>query len=282
MKNLMIGMALAALSSGCSTDKVHEWMRAKPVPLTDFLPQHGRMARRADTFLVHYTWLDTNAVASAKFTNVHIAPFDVSRLRKGREYDNLKDKAMGGYDQMRDALVNLDGAIDDLGEYGRKAFATAFRDREKETRLKVVDSPKVPHTMVLEFAITAFVPTRAEIEAVGTVGSFFCPVPGVGLVADYLSAGMIAVECRARDSGTGKIVGMFADTESEPSALLQFSKYTYTSGAKISLKKLAEDVAKAAATRVEERAALRRDFPVEFIALPWESDLNKKAKGLLK
>ena len=122
----------------------------------------------------------------------------------------------------------------------------------------------------------------AALEAAGTIGGFFCPVPGVGLVADCLSAGMIAVECRARDSGTGKIVGMFADTESEPSELLQFSKYTYTSGAKISLKKLAEDVAKAAATRVEERAALRRDFPVEFIALPWENDLDKKVKGMFE
>ena len=286
MRKLMIGVVLAALAAGCSTDKVHEWMRAKPVPLTDFLPQNERLVRRADTFLVHYTWLDTNAMVKAEFKNVHIAPFDVSRLRKGREYDGLKDKAMGGYDKMRDALVNLDGAIDDLGEFGREAFVQAFGNHEKETKLKVVDDPKAPHTMVLEFAITAFVPTRAEIEAVGTVGGFFCPVPGVGLVADYLSAGMIAVECRARDSGTGKIVGMFADTESEPGALLQFSKYTYTSGAKISLKKLAEDVVKACGTRIEDRAGLRRSFPFDFIALPWESelgsDLNRKTREVFE
>ena len=282
MKKLMIGMALAALAAGCSTDKVHELMRAKPVPLTDFLPQNERLERRADTFLVHYTWLDTNAVKSARFTNVCVVPFDVSRLRKGKDYDGLKEKAMGGYDEMRDKLVSLDGAIDDLGAYGREIFVKTFKAHEKETKLKVVDDPRTPHTMVLEFAITAFVPTRAELEVVGTVGSFACPVPGVGLVADYLSAGMIAVECRARSSDTGKIVGMFADTEGEPSALLQFSKYTYTSGAKLSLKKLAEDVVQACGTKIEDRSKLRRSFPIDFIALPWENDLDKKVKGMLE
>ena len=275
MKKLMMGIALAVLAAGCSTDKVHEWTRAKPVPVTDFLPENERLVRRADTFLVHYTWLDTNAVASAEFKNVYIAPFDVSRLRKGQRYDNLKDKAMSGGDELRDKLIDLDKAIDDLGEYGREAFTKALKDHEKETNLKVVDDPKTPQTMVLELAITAFAPTRAALEAAGAIGGFFCPVPGVGLVADYLSAGMIAIECRARSSDTGRIVGMFADTEGEPSALLQYSKYSYTAGAKISLKKLADELVQACKTKVEDRAKLRREFPIQFIALPWETDLNR-------
>ena len=279
---ISVGVLLAVLAAGCSTDKIHEWTRAKPVPLTDFLPENERLVRRADTFLVHYTWLDTNAVVSAKFENVYIAPFDISRLRKGKDYDSLKDKAMSGGDELRNQLIDLDGAIDDLGKYGREAFVKAFKDHEKETGMKVVDDPKTPHTMALEFAITAFVPTRAGIEAAGAIGGMFCPVPGVGLVADYLSAGMIAIECRARSSDTGKVVAMFADTEGEPSALLQYSKFSYTAGAKISLKKLADELVQACKTKVEDRAKLRRSFPIEFIALPWESDLNEKAKGLLK
>ena len=279
---ISVGVILAVLAAGCSTDKIHELTRAEPVPLTDFLPGNERLVRRADTFLVHYTWLDTNAVVSAKFQNVYIAPFDVSRLRKGKDYDNFKDKALSGSDELRNKLINLDSAIDDLGEYGREVFVKAFKDHEKETKLMVVDAPGTPHTMVLEFAITAFVPTRAGIEAAGAIGGMFCPVPGVGLVADYLSAGMIAIECRARSSDTGKIVGMFADTEGEPSALLQYSKFSYTAGAKISLKKLADELVQACKTKVEDRAKLRRSFPIDFIALPWESDLNEKAKGMLK
>ena len=282
MNKLMFGMVLAALAAGCSTDKIHEWTRAEPVPLTDFLPQNERLVRRADTFLVHYTWLDTNAVAAAEFKNVYVAPFDISRLRKGQRYDQLKDQVMSGSDELRNKLIDLDKAIDDLGEYGREAFVKAFKAHEKETNLTVVDDPKVPHTLVLEFAITAFVPTRAALEAAGAIGGFFCPVPGVGLVADYLSAGMVAIECRARNSDTGRIVGMFADTEGEPSALLQYSKFSYTAGAKLSLKKLADELVQACRTKVEDRAKLRRSFPIEFIALPWESDLNEKAKGMLK
>ena len=271
-----VGVFLAVLAVGCSTDKIHELTRAKPVPLTDFLPENERLVRRADTFLVHYTWLDTNAVVAAEFENVYIAPFDVSRLRKGKGYDQLKDKtvdkAMSGYDKVRANLVDLDKAIDDLGEYGREVFVKTFRKHTRETNLRVVDDPKLPHTMVLEFAITAFVPTRAEIEVVGFVGGLFCPIPGVGLVADYLSAGSIAVECRARDSGTGRIVAMFADTEGEPSALLQYSKYTYTSSAKINLKKLAEECVLACKTKFEDRAGLRRSFPLDFIAFPWATN----------
>lgn len=267
MKRILFGIAATVLVAGCSTDKIHEMMRAKPVELTDFLPGNERLVRRADAFLVHYTWLDTNAVVAAEFKNVYIAPFDLSYLPKGNGYDSLRDK-----------IIDLDEAIKDLGEYGRNAFVKEFEAHEKETNLKVVDDPTLPHTMVLEFAITAFVPTRASLEAIGAIGGFFCPIPGIGLVADYLSAGMIAIECRVRDSGTGAIVGMFADTESEPSALLQYSKYSYTAAAKINLKKLAEECVLACGTKIEDRAALRRSFPLEFIALPWESDLNNRTK----
>ena len=75
---------------------------------------------------------------------------------------------------------------------------------------------------------------------------------------------------------------MFADTEGEPSALLQYSKFSYTAGAKISLKKLADELVQACKTKVEDRAKLRREFPIQFIALQWESDLNEKAKEMLK
>ena len=257
MKRLMIGMALAALAAGCSTDKIHSWMRHDAAELTDFLPGKERLVRQPDTFPVHYTWMDTNAVMKADYKCVYIAPFDLSYLRKGN-----------GYDEWRNGVAGLDDAIAELGEYGRKAFIKAFRDR----KIKVVDDPKTPHTAVFEFAITGFVPTRAEIEVVGTVGSFFCPVPGVGLVADCLAAGSLAIECRVRDSATNEVVLMFADAEGEPQALLQFAKYTYTAAAKINLKRIARDLAESC--MLDDASQMRRDFPLSFIAFPWESSLN--------
>lgn len=251
-------VAAAVLVGGCSTDKIHEWMRENPQELTDFLPGKERLVLRPATFPVHYTWMDTNAVLKADFKNVYVTPFDLSYLRKGNGYDEWRDKAAG-----------LDDAITELGEYGRNAFIQAFKER----KIPVVDDPKTPHTAVFEFAITGFVPTRAEIEVVGTVGSFFCPVPGVGLVADCLASGSLAIECRVRDSATKKVVLMFADAEGEPKALLQFAKYTYTAAAKINLKRIARDVAESCV--IEDASQMRRDFPFSFIALPWESSLNK-------
>ena len=261
MKKLIIGMAFAAVAAGCSTDKIHSWMRQDAAELTDFLPGKERLVRQPDTFPVHYTWMDTNAVVKADFKNVHIAPFDLSYLRKGN-----------GYDSVRDSLIGLDGAINDLGAYGHDVFVKAFKDRENETKLKVVDDPDTPHTAILELAITAFVPTRAEIEVAGTIGSLFCPIPGVGLVADCLASGEIAVEGRARDSKTKEIVFMFADAEGEPQALLQFAKFTYTSAAKINLKHIARDLVESCV--VDDASKMRREFPFRFIALPSDASLD--------
>ena len=259
MKTLVhaAAIAVAILGAGCSTDKIHEWMRHDAPEVTDFLPGKERLVRQPDTSPVHYTWWDTNATIKADFKCVYVAPFDLSYLRKGN-----------GYDEWRNAVAGLDDAITDLGEYGRKAVIQAFQDR----KIKVVDDPTTPHTAVIEFAITGFVPTRAEIEVVGTIGSFFCPVPGVGLVADYLAAGSIAIECRVRDSATQEVVFMFADAEGEPQALLQFAKYTYTAAAKINLKQIAKALAESCV--LDDASQMRRDFPISFIALPWESNLN--------
>ena len=254
-------LALVVWSTGCTTDTLHSWMRSDASELTDFLPDHEKLVKQPDTFPVHYTWMDTNAVVNAKIKNVYIAPINISYLRKGN-----------GYDEWRDSVTGLDDAINELGEYARDAFKVAFKERESRTGMKVTDDPKTPNTAILEFAITGFVPTRAEIQIVGTVGSFFCPVPGVGLVADMLGAGEIAVECRVRDSSTGKIFFMFANTEGEPKALLQFAKYTYTAAAKINLKRMANDLAESCA--MEDASAMRRDFPFGFIVLPWEVNLN--------
>ena len=260
MKTLvqMAAIAVAILVGGCSTDKIHSWMRQDAAELTDFLPGKERLVRQPDTFPVHYTWMNTNAVMKADFKSVYVAPFDLSYLRKGN-----------GYDEWRNNVTGLDDAIVELGEYGRNAFIQAFKER----KIKVVDDPATPHTAVFEFAITGFVPTRAEIEIVGFVGGLFCPVPGVGLVADCLASGEMAIECRVRDSATKEVVLMFADAEGEPKALLQFAKYSYTAAAKINLKRIARAVAESCV--LDDAYTMRRDFPFSFIALPWESSLNK-------
>lgn len=264
MKNLYsVSVVLVAiLMCGCSTDKIHSWMRTDASELTDFLPNHELLVRQPDTFPVHYTWMDTNAVMKAEFKHVYIAPVDVTRLRKGN-----------GYDEWRNGVIGLDDAITELGEYARSSFETAFAERANRTGLQVTNDPTTPNTAILEFAITGFVPTRAEVQVVGTVGSFFCPVPGVGLVADMLAAGELAVECRVRDSATKKIVFMFADTEGEPKALLQFAKFTYTAAARINLKRMANELAESCT--MEDASQMRREFPFSFVALPWESSLNK-------
>ena len=255
MNRLMLGAVIAVLAAGCTTDWIHRMTRHDAAELTDFLPGKERLVRNPDTFPVHYSWCDYEAIGKAGFKNVYVAPVDLSYLRKGNGYDTWRDKVLG-----------LEDAIADLGEYGHDAFVSAFKER----KLSVADSPDAPGTAVLELAITAFVPTRSEIAAVGTVADL--ALPGLGIVSDYLSSGEIAVECRVRDAATKEVVLMFADAEGEPKALLQFSKFSYTSAAKINLKKIAKAFAESCV--VEDASKLRREFPFSFISLPWDSRLN--------
>lgn len=259
MKRILLPLMVALALTGCTTDKVHSWMRADPAELSDFLPERERLVRQPDTSPFHYFWCDEDALVAAKFKNVHIAPVDTSYLREGKAVDSLRDK-----------IIGYDDEITSLAEYARKAYVKAFEKREERTGLKVVDSPDVPQTLVIEPAIIAFVPTRAVLNALGIAGSFV--VPGVDLVTDYLATGLVVVECRVRDSGTKKVVAMYADTENDPNALIQVAKLTFTSSAKINIKRIAEETAECCA--VGDYSKMRRSFPFEFITLPTEASLE--------
>ena len=258
MNSRIVGCAAVlatVLMTGCTTDWMHSMMRKDPAPITNFLPRNSRLVRQPDTFPVHYSWMDTNAVAKANFKSAYVAPFDLSYLRKGN-----------GYDEWRDKVAGLEDSIIELGNYGREAFIKALKARN----LKVVDNPNTPNTAIIELAITAFVPTRAEVAVVGTAADFV--LPGIGIVSDCLSSGEIAVECRVRDNATNKVVLMFADTEGDPNALLSLSKFTYTSSAKYNLKRLAEQFAESCV--IEDASTMRRDFPLGFINGPWDAKID--------
>lgn len=258
MSNEIIGsvvVLVAGLMAECSTDWVHSAMRQEPARLTKFLPNNQRLVRQPDTFPVHYSWMDMNAVNKADFKYIYIAPVDLSYLRKGN-----------GYDEWRDKVTGLDDSINELGEYARQVFISEVKKRN----FPIANSPYTPNTAIVELAITAFVPTRAEIAAVGTAADFV--IPGIGIVSDCLSSGEIAVECRIRDSVSKEIVLMFADTEGDPDALLSLSKFTYTSSAKYNLKRLAEQFVESCV--IEDASKMRRDFPLSIINGPWNTKLD--------
>ena len=257
VKYLIAATALIALA-GCKST-LTSWLRADPVPLTDFLPHHEKLQRMDDTCPFHYYWADLEALVKAAPKHIYIAPIETSYLQKG-----------SAWDQLEKSVTTASEDLKDLAEYAHLAYYKAFKSQEQAIGVTVVDSPDVPDTLVVESAIVAFAPTKAGLYTAGMIGDFF--VPCLGLVTDALSSGTIAVETRARLGKDGPIVAVLATTESDPNALISLSKFTWTTPAKINLKRIAMQTA--SSCTVEKMEDLDRGYPIEFFSTFSDADLD--------
>lgn len=252
-------MAAVLALSGCKST-LTSWLRADPVPLTDFLPHHEKLRRMDDSCPFQWYWADLEAFENAGLKHIYIAPVDTSYLQKG-----------GAWDEFAKNITTAEEDLQDLAEYARLAYYKAFKSQETAIGGTVVDSPDVPDTLVIESAIVAFAPTKASVYAAGFVGDFF--VPCLGIVTDVISSGTIAVETRARIGKDGPIVAVVADTENDPDALISLSKFTWTTPAKINLKRIA--IQTATSCTVDKMEDLDRGYPIEFFSTFSDADLDK-------
>lgn len=256
-KTLLVLTALLAFA-GCKST-LTSWLRADPVPLTDFLPHHEKLRRMDDSCPFHYYWADLDALMAADIKNVYIAPVETKYLQQGNAWDEFAK-----------SITTAEADLQDLAEFARKAYHKAFKSQEKAIGVTVVDSPDAPNTLVVESAIVAFAPTKSTLYAAGMVGDFF--VPCLGLVTDAISSGTIAVETRARIGKDGPIVAVLADTESDPNAIVSLAKLSWTTPAKINLKRIAMQTA--SSCTVDKMEDLDRGYPIEFISTFSDADLD--------
>lgn len=256
-KLLLVLTSFIALS-GCKST-LTSLMRVDPVPLTDFLPHHEKLRRMDDTCPFHYHWVDLDAFMAAGLKNIYIAPVDISHLQQGNAWDEIAKN-----------ITTADEDMKELAEFARLAYYKAFKSQEKAIGATVVDSPDVPNTLVVESAIVAFAPTKSGVYIAGQIGDFF--VPCLGMVTSAISAGTIAVETRARIGKDGPIVAALADTESDPEAIIPISKLTWTTPAKINLKRIA--IQTASCCTVDKMEDLDRGYPIEFISTFSDADLD--------
>jgi hypothetical protein len=243
---------------GCKST-LTSWLRSDPVPLTEFLPHHEKLRRMDATCPFHYHWCDLEALIAADIKHIYIAPIEMGYLQRGNAWNEFAKN-----------ITTAKEDLQELAQYARMAYYKAFKSQEKAIGVTVVDSPDVPNTLVLESAIVAFAPTKSTIYAAGLVGDFF--VPCLGLVTDAISSGTIAVESRARIGKNGPIVAALADTENDPDALISLSKLTWTTPAKINLKRIA--IQTATCCTVDKMEDLDRGYPIEFLSTFSDADLD--------
>lgn len=256
-KWLLVLATLLALV-GCKST-LTSLLRTDPVPLTDFLPHHEKLRRMDNTCPFHYHWCDLDALIAASPKHVYIAPVETGYLQKGNAWDELAK-----------SITTAEEDLKDLAEYARLAFYKAFKSQEKTIGVTVVDSPDVPDTFVVEAAIVAYAPTKSSVYIAGQIGDFF--VPCLGIVASEISSGTVAVEIRGRIGKDGPIVAALADTECDPDALISISKLTWTTPAKINLKRIA--IQTATCCTVDKMEDLDRGYPIEFISSFSDADLD--------
>jgi hypothetical protein len=130
-----------------------------------------------------------------------------------------------------------------IAEYTRQSFTRAFADDPKH-RFKVV-STAGPKTLILEVAITQLVPSKAVLNAIGYITWIPAVVSLSGSTAtdsQDTGKGVIAIEGRIRDGGSGEIIGMFADREHPPTAIVDLKALNWWAPAKAIIDQWSKDL----------------------------------------
>ena len=247
-KLLMLMTPLLLILTGCTT--FYEATRSDPPQLTAFLPDHKLLVKQSPEFPFYYFW-EKNNIDWNKYDKVYVAPVNTDYLLKDTWWESVDPKA----------LVNIKKDIPGLAEYMRDKFISELKRMETRGSFKVVDTPDMPGTASLELALTKLIPTKAELNYLGTAGGFF--VPGAGLAASLVSAGNVSMECKVIDSKTGELLLMYADREKDPSALINVAGFCWYNSAKSNIDMWARQTASMAV--VSKLQDMRRDFPFQLI-----------------
>ena len=208
-------LALLAALAGC---------KAKPAPDSGFLDDPAKLTHDPNSPFARAWW--NPAVNQQKYTRLYVAPVNTQYVMA----QNLWERASEA--QLSDADIRK--SIESMGTYMHDAFKNAA-DRDPKHRLKVVDEPSGPDTLVLEMAIVQLVPSKAVLNALGFVTWIPAAVAIFGSTvtqSEDQGKGVIAFEARMRDGATGEVVGMFADREHPPTALVDIKALNWWAPAK--------------------------------------------------
>ena len=224
-------------------------MKAGPAPDSGFLPESDRMAEQRDRFPFHRVWVSPTYNRET-YTEVLIKPVDTDYLMEMNWWGKISIKA----GKMRQDAAKL-------AVYAGDSLQEAVRSDPKN-RYDLV-SVAGRKTLVIEMAIVELVPTKAELNALGTAAGVV--VPGAGTAASLAGQGSIAIEMRFRDGGTREIVAMFADREKAKSAPVNLRGFTWYKFAEEILDDWSEQLIELANTAPEETVSDTSPFRLK----PW-------------
>lgn len=197
---LMAGLAL----TGC---------RASPAPESGFLEDWSKMRPDPDIPFNRGYW--NPQVDQAAYTEIYVAPVNTKYVMAQNIWERTNEVEVSEGDFRK--------SVDAMAPYMQEAFRKAAAE-DPHRRFVVVDKPG-PKTIILEMAIVQLVPAKVLMNAVGLVSWIPTALTAVGSTvasSEDKSKGIIAIEARLRDGATGEVVGMFADRQRPPTAVLDF------------------------------------------------------------
>lgn len=221
----IFGMATAGIASvGCQRDLTpvsplitHPLVHEKTCPLDGVwsAPKTGDFTKRK-TLYVHFAPLGTTFI-EGKY------PKEAQAMKK----------------LMHDHLVKHVGA--GLADINNMAH----------TDWQVTETPGQAD-IVIETAIVKLKPTQGVVNAIGTIGSFFSPIPGTGTIISQFTKGGIGIEGRIVDTRTKRPLFEFKDTNKDETILFSFNDYGRFGHDEESLEKWAQILAKLIVTGAKD------------------------------
>jgi len=192
--------------------------KAASAPDSGFLDDSGKMTKNPNLPFDKGYW--NREVSQTKYTKIYVAPVNTKYVMAQNIWERANEVQVNQED--------IGKAVDQMGSYMREAFKKAAAEDPKK-RLAVVDKPG-PNTIVLEMAIVQLVPSKAALNALGFISWIPTAVTVVGSTvteSEDQGKGVIAIEARLRDGATGEVMGMFADRERPPTAIVDIKSVTW-------------------------------------------------------
>lgn len=192
--------------------------KATPAPESGFLDDTSQMQQNPNVPFDKGYW--NREVNQAKYVKIYVAPVNTRYVMAQNIWEGTSTAQIKQED--------IKAAVDAMAQYMREAFRKAAA-ADPNRRLVVVDKPDA-NTIVLEMAITQLVPSKAALNALGFISWIPTAVTVAGSTlteSQDQGKGVIAIEARLRDGATGEVVGMFADRERPPTALVDLKSVSW-------------------------------------------------------
>lgn len=247
--SVVIMSVLAAVFFLAGCESAYEVTNADPSPVTNFLPDHQLLKEQKASFPFRRFWYDRK-IDWNRFTKIKIEPVNISYMLSDTWWQQVNPGKAGS---MREDAVQI-------ASFMQNAFVNAIQ-QDPCCNLSVTDTVD-SQTIVVRLAIVKLVPTKAYLDAAGTVAGFL--IPGASLV-NILNHGTVAMEGMIIDGGDNRIVAMFTDTEKDESAIIDINGLTWYGHARGIINNWAKEFADLSETNDPEK--LKKPFPFTLISI---------------